>query len=148
MNVLKRANSLAHESIRFVFSNKDILKRHLMIIFPLFLGLMLAKHFVVVYKIEWASLVLLLPLSYLTSCFFLTWHRVSLRGPGEKPYNPLDLNGSAIRFHLMFFAIFLSLDGINRVMAYIEKNPAFIDANLGAAIGLVVVAVVLLVILF
>lgn len=148
MNILKRAFHVSNDSIRFVFSNLEALKKHMSVIFPLFLVAAFANHYAVVYKKEWAMLALLFVLGYCVSCFFLTWHRVSLRGLDEKPHSPFDLSKGVLKFHFMFFGIFIVLNAINRTMTYLSENPAYIDANLLMAFGSIVPAIIGFVLLF
>lgn len=140
--MFKRGFRIANDSIGFVFSNLDVLKHHLLVLFPIFLVVALGNHMAVMYEYYEASLVAKIFMGYVLSCFTLTWHRVALRGIDETPHSPLDFAGKALAFHAVFFAIFIAMTGIDYGIRVLEANPQFIDNNLALSFAILISALV------
>jgi hypothetical protein len=137
--MIKRSFHVANEAIDFVFSNIHVLKKHLLLLFPAFLLLALVNHYAIMYESEFVIVIKIL-MAYLISCFALTWHRVALRGGDEKPHRLLDFSGKAIMFHMVFFAIYIVMSGIDFAMKKLEANPEFIEQNAILSIAALIAA--------
>lgn len=98
--------NLVGEAKDFVFSNLDVLKSHLIVIFPFVLLFELINNFGEAFGATWVALLTFIPILYLYGCFALSWHRSSLMGASpDHAVNPLELRPENKGFILLFFGV-------------------------------------------
>jgi len=147
---------LVSDAKEFVFSNIDLLKNHLKIIFPLVLLVELVNSVIKAMYVVPAtptsaqvvppvvivvSLVSVLLITYLYACFALSWHRSSLIGPNpDHAVNPLSWDPANKGFLMVFFGMVLLpflvslLVGMGIGIITVSKSPLLIGIAILAAI--------------
>ena len=97
---------LSGESKNFVFSNLDVLKSHLKIVFPMILLVEIVNQVGYIAEMKIIPFITFLPALVLYACFALSWHRSSLRGADEShAINPLRLNREDFKFISVFLVL-------------------------------------------
>lgn len=77
------AFTLSKEAKDFVFSNLDVLRAHLKIVFPAMLLITVINQIGATTGHKWVEFVTLIPYLALYAAFALSWHRSSLMGPDK-----------------------------------------------------------------
>lgn len=143
---------LSAETKDFVFSNLDVLRTHLKIIFPMTLLLLVVEQIGMLTGHEWVRHATIIPKLALYAAFALAWHRTSLMGPSEgHSVHPLHITKDEWKFIAIFLAITLipavimgGMSGAALMVSHTQSKGIAIAVLLGMIVAMIVGSVFLL----